>query len=181
MNTQSYKYKNTIVKGCARSDSLKVFASSSLLDKLLEFRKIIVKHFNVRQGTHDSLLIMECSSNQGASELKKALDSLKYVKHLERSFRLTFKAFVEGKSVYSEFTPSTPIFTYKDLKLSLSEFLYVSKDKKTLNTFISNNNLKLEDDISFGCASSTALTNLSYMFRKYKDRLFVEMVKPNIL
>jgi hypothetical protein len=181
MNTHSYKYKNTIVKGCARSDSIKVFAATSLKDELLWYRKLITKNFNVRQGTHNSLLIMDCNSNQGAMQLNKALHSLEYVKHLERSFRLTFKSFVEGKSVCSEFTPSTPIFTYKDLKLSLSEFLYVSKDSKTLEKFISDNNLKLEDNITFGSDSNIALINLSCSFKEYKDRLFVEMIKPDIL
>lgn len=97
---------------------------------------------------------------------------------MKREHRVNFNSYVDGKSVCVEFTPSKDIFVSDKVSLSIGEFFYISKDRKTLNKFISKHDLKIEDDIKIGNDSIQAIIKLCQILRKYKDRLFIEMSEP---
>lgn len=175
---KTYIFKNTRIVGCTRNDSVKVFASASLEDEIIKYRKLMTQYFNTRLGSHSSLLVMDCNSVEGANELSSILQKEDFVKSIERELRVKFNSYVDGKSVCVEFTPNKDIFISDKVSLSIGEFFYISKDRKTLNKFISKHNLKIEDDIKIGNDSIQAIIKLCQILRKYKDRLFIEMSEP---
>lgn len=179
---KTYSYKGQVITASSKEEAIqKIIADApSIKDELVKFRKTITKNYNVRIGEHDSLLVIECNNHKGALKLKELLDSWNYVKHLERSLNLTFQSTVENNSVCAEFIPNKPVFVYNNLKLSLSEFLYVTKDSRILDKFIARNNLKDVNSVLLGSNSCTAIGNLSYALRRYKDRLYVEMINPGV-
>ena len=161
-------------------DNCSLASFSSLKAELKYYNKLLRSYFNVSQGTNDSLLIMKCNSKEGAKKLKDRLYTLPLVKHAKLTYRVNLKAFAEENYVYSYFTPKDYVLKCGKVNLTLSEFLYVTQSHKMIDIFMSKYGFKDEDNdkIQFGGAHITAMTDLCRYFRKYKERLFVNMIKP---
>lgn len=184
-----YSFKNgNIVEACSKEQAIlsylkdnRALASfSSLRAELKYYNKLLRSYFDVSQGTDDSLLIMKCNSKEGAKKLKDRLYTLPIVKRAKFTYRVNLNAFVKENCVYSYFTPDDYILKCDKVNLTLSEFLYVTQSPKMIDTFMSKYDLKDEDNdkIQFGGAHITAMTDLCRYFKRYKDRLFVNMIKP---
>lgn len=185
-----YSFKNgSIVEACSKEqailsylkDNCALASFSSLKAELKYYNKLLKRYFNVSQGTHDSLLIMKCNSKEGAKKIKDKLYTLPIIKRAKLTYRVNLNAFVKENCVYSYFTPDDYILKCDKVNLTLSEFLYVTQNPKMIDIFMSKYGLKDEDNdkIQFGGAHVTAMTDLCWCLRKYKERLFVNMIKPN--
>ena len=172
------KYKNTKIIGLAMCDSIQVLASSDLVTKLINFRKTLTKYFNVREGVSSNLIVVT-NSDKGAERLNELLVSNCFVKGIEREFKVKVESFCNGKELQVEFNPLECIFESDSTRLTLNEFLYVTKDVKTLEEYLTENNLNEESDIKLGSNSVQALIKFCMVLSKYKDRFFVEMCKPS--
>lgn len=185
-----YSFKNGIIVEASSKeqailsylkDNCALSSFSSLRAELKYYNKLLKSYFNVSQGTHDSLLIMKCNSKEGAKKIKDKLYTLPIIKRAKLTYKVNLKAFAEENYVYSYFTPNDYVLKCDKVNLTLSEFLYVTQSPKMIDTFMSKYDLKDEDNdkIQFGGAHITAMTDLCQYLRKYKERLFVNMIKPN--
>lgn len=161
------------------NDSIKVFASSSLANEIINFRKLLTSNsFNVREGNSSDLIIVT-KSKESAERLNKIISNNPFIKQLEREFKVDINSFVNDKEFHIGFKPNGYIFRTNNVKLTLNEFLYVSKDLNTLNDFLNKYDIKESSEIQLGSPSLQALTKFCITLNKYKNMMFIEMKKPS--
>lgn len=170
-------YENIVVEACTRESALATFtalsSSEDLADKLMNLRKILLRRFNASQGSTDSILKIKCNSKVGVTQLQKLLEDSRVFKRVQREYRVTPKFTENGLFLQLEFEPNSPILKWDNSKLSLSQFLKVSKNKETLQDFITKNNLE-NKTISLGSPSVQSILDICTFLSRFKNRLFVD-------
>ena len=174
----SVKYRNIKILGCSMNDSIKVLANSSLANEIISFRKLLVRYFNVREGNSSNLIIIT-KSKENAERLNKVISNNTFIEHLEKEFKVKINSFCNDKELNVEFKPNDYIFRTNNVKLTLNEFLYVSKNNDTLNDFLNKYNLNENSKIQLGSFSVQAITKFCNVLSRYKNMIFVEMKKPS--
>ena len=154
------------------TDSVKVLANPSVSDGLIKFRKLLTKYFNVKDGDELGLIIVT-NSEANAKKLNEVISDNNLVKSIEKEFKVKVETNCIGKELNVKFNPDGYVFNSDNVKLTLNEFLYVTKDLKKLNSFLTEYNLDETSEISLGCSSLQALIKFCSALKMYKNKFFV--------
>ena len=148
----------------------------SVLKELKEVRAEITKYVSVKAGSHDSQLCFKLSSNKEAFRFKYNLDHSDFIKHLEKEYRVKEVSIVDSNYCYLRFQPEVAFFSSKGIKLTLGEFLYITKNDKLTKSFIETHNI-VEGSYFVGCNSVGALLRVAIWLKPYKSKFWIEMRK----
>lgn len=175
-----YKCKNIIVTASCKEQAIKMFtvlsAELSLVDKLLNLRKELRKYFNIGRGSLDSFLQIECNSEEGVSQLERLITEQGIISQIKREYSVEPEFKKEGSTLLFKCTPEIDIVRTDKVSLSLSEFLYVSRNRESLERFATKYNFE-NVAVTVGSNSVQGIIKLCSFLSKYKDRLYIDLKK----
>lgn len=175
-----YRCRNIIVTASCKEEAIKMFtvlsAELSLVDKLLNLRKELRKYFNIGRGSLDSVLQIKCNSEEGVAQLEKLITEQGITSHIKREYNVEPEFKKDVSTLLFKCTPETAIVRTDKVSLSLSEFLYVSRNRESLERFITKYNFE-NVAVTVGSNSVQGIIRLCSFLARYKNRLFVDFKK----